>query len=52
MEAGGSKSLKKKKGKKPAGDSVPTEGSGTGFQSKKFIENSETAAKASGGGSD
>merc|ERR1719318_120872 len=49
-EAGGSGSPKKKKSKKPAG--VPTGGSGTNFQSKEFIEDSESAAEASGGGSD
>merc|ERR1712034_207202 len=49
-EAGGSGSPKKKKSKKPAG--VPTGGSGANFQSKEFIEDSESAAEASGGGSD
>jgi hypothetical protein len=47
---GGSGSPKKKKSKKPAG--VPTGGSGTNFQSKEFIEDSESAAEASGDGSD
>lgn len=51
-EAGGSGSgsPKKKKSKKPLG--VPTGGSGTNFQSKEFIEDSESAPEASGGGSD
>lgn len=46
-EAGGTP---KKKTKKPSG--VPTGGSGAGFQSKEFIEDSDSASNASGGGSD
>ena len=46
-EAGGTP---KKKSKKPSG--VPTGGSGAGFQSKEFIEDSDSASNASGGASD
>lgn len=50
-EAGGSGgSPKKKKSKKPAGE--PTGGSGKGFQSKEFIEDSESGAGSGGGQSD
>jgi len=47
---GGSGGSPKKKKSKSAG--VPTGGSGTGFQSKEFIEDSDSADNASGGGSD